>query len=121
MLTEARSPDPIFVFQGFQASHFRRNVGLILSCSPQTSTQSRLWVCHFSSIHVQWQVIHAAWWRLWRSYHMCHDMGHAADSPLVVRIHTVVPCCTNGDLGPQVPSKATGQSSVVEDALGAKH
>ena len=28
---------------------------------------------------------------------------------------------SNGDLGPQVPSKAMGQSSVVQDALGAKH
>ena len=66
--TEARSPDPIFVFQGFQASHFRRNVGLILRCSPQAFRQSRSWVCHFSSIHVPWHVIHAAWSRSWRSH-----------------------------------------------------
>ena len=51
-VTEARSPDPIFVFQGFQAPHFRLNVGLILRCSPQALRQSRLWVRDFSSIHV---------------------------------------------------------------------
>ena len=28
---------------------------------------------------------------------------------------------SNGDLGPQVPSKITGQSNVVDDGLGAKH